>query len=174
MINPVKDAPEFFEKAGYGRIVRFHTPQKLKDLAIRIQGIMRLSALSIATPQSVARAERANIEISSVGICAGSGGSLLNGLDVDLLFTGELSHHEALAAVEQGRCVITTLHSKSEREFLKARMFGVLRSQLRSEISQMHLEGCWDNDMEREFEIDFSTVDRDPFEVVTEENYVSW
>lgn len=44
---------------------------------------------------------------------------MLNGLEVDLLFTGELSHHEALAAIEQGKVVITAFHSNTERGFLK-------------------------------------------------------
>lgn len=43
--------------------------------------------------------------IRKVGICAGSGGSLLRGVDADLLFTGELGHHDALAAVESGKVV---------------------------------------------------------------------
>ena len=34
------------------------------------------------------------------------GGSLLRDLEVDLLVTGELSHHETLAAIEDGKCVI--------------------------------------------------------------------
>jgi hypothetical protein len=34
------------------------------------------------------------------------GGSLLRGLDVDMLLTGELSHHDALFAIEQGQVVL--------------------------------------------------------------------
>ena len=44
---------------------------------------------------------------------------MLNGLDVDLLVTGELSHHEALAVVERGKCVVALLHSNSERGYLQ-------------------------------------------------------
>lgn len=37
-----------------------------------------------------------------------SGASIFRGLDVDMLFTGELSHHDALAAVEKGQVVLTS------------------------------------------------------------------
>ncbi len=51
---------------------------------------------------------RANFySIKKIGLCAGSGGSMFKNLNVDLLFTGELSHHEALAAKERGISVIT-------------------------------------------------------------------
>ena len=37
------------------------------------------------------------------------GASLFRNLDVDLLVTGELSHHDTLAAIEQGKCVIARM-----------------------------------------------------------------
>lgn len=78
---------------------------------------------------------------------------MLNGLDVDLLFTGELSHHEALAAVENGRCVITVNHSNSERGYLK-----VMKRLLEEELQA-----------DKEIEIGISKCDRDPFEIITNE-----
>ena len=44
--------------------------------------------------------------VSTVAICAGSGGSMLLGVDADVYFTGEMSHHEVLAAVQGGHNVI--------------------------------------------------------------------
>ena len=38
------------------------------------------------------RTEGPNNEVHSVAICAGSGGSLLLGVDADVYFTGEMSH----------------------------------------------------------------------------------
>src|ERR1700743_370801 len=91
-ITPIKETPPGFDGAGYGRIVRFQAPQLLGTICERIQNLLgNLSGLSIAVPQTVQPKHKPLIKISSVGICAGSGGSLLNGLDVDLLFTGELS-----------------------------------------------------------------------------------
>lgn len=91
--------------AGMGRIVRFKEPQPLLSIIDRIGlGLGNPKGFPIAIPQGKQMNE---ILISSVAICAGSGGGLFAGLgkngeeDVDLLFTGELSHHEALAAIEQ-------------------------------------------------------------------------
>ena len=38
--------------------------------------------------------------IKSVAICAGSGGSLLGGVNASVYLTGEMGHHEVLAAVD--------------------------------------------------------------------------
>ncbi|KAB8293000.1 hypothetical protein EYC80_007362 [Monilinia laxa] len=160
IINAVKDIPNGFEGAGYGRIVRFKKPQRLGDLVARIQSSLqvgdRISGLSVAVPQSIPKGQKSSVEISSIGICAGSGGSMLNGLDVDLLFTGELSHHEALAAVEQGKCVVTAFHSNTERAFLKDRMQSALTEA-----------------MEGKADVAVSEVDRDPFDII-HKNEVNW
>lgn len=156
VITPVKDAPPGFETAGYGRIVRFAAPQTLGTIIQRISDHLGLPALSVAIPQSMEARKRSEIKISSIGICAGSGGSLLNGLDVDLLFTGELSHHEALAATEQGRCVITTFHSNSERRYLRDRMVQMLYSVLKDATKTYPYE----------IQVDVSRADRDPYEIV--------
>jgi hypothetical protein len=74
--------------------------------------------------QVALRTDSPNDDIQSVAICAGSGGSMLLGVDADVYFTGEMSHvrppsavgllevelthaqHEVLAAVATGRNVI--------------------------------------------------------------------
>ena len=148
--------------------MRFQTPQYLGTIVEEIrQGLGNLLGLSIAVPQTVLPEYKRMIKISSVGICAGSGGSLLNGLDVDLLFTGELSHHEALAAIEQGKCVITAFHSNTEREFLKRKM----QPALEAEIKTMSNEGEVDNFRPNgDFQIAVSQVDKDPFEIITRDH----
>jgi putative NIF3 family GTP cyclohydrolase 1 type 2 len=167
-ITPINEAPAGFEQAGYGRIVRFKVPEDLGTIMLRVaEGLGDLSALSVATPQSVQQSETRNMKISSIGICAGSGGSLLNGLDVDLLLTGELSHHEALAAIEQGKCVITAFHSNTERAFLKSRMLPALSDQLQIMAAS---KGAAEWGLESGFEIAVSKVDRDPFEIITMKN----
>lgn len=168
--------------AGMGRIVRFSTPQPLLEIIDRIgRGLGNPKGFPIAIPQGK---QMDKIDISSVAICAGSGGSLFGGLgkngeeDVDLLFTGELSHHEALAAIEQGKCVIALFHSNTERGFLH----GVLKPQLEksvkeewervrkeekekassSALSEDYLEALEDNHIE----IHVSEVDRDPYGIM--------
>lgn len=171
MITPIKDAPAGFEQAGYGRIIRFQAPVPLGVLMSRItQGLGDLSGLSVAVPQAVRTGQKHNIEISSVGICAGSGGSMLNGQDVDLLFTGELSHHEALAAIEQGKCVVTAFHSNTERAFLKSRMQSALSTEVEIMVEQKEINDMMDREkmgLIGGFEIAVSAVDRDPFEIVS-------
>lgn len=171
LITPIQQAPQGFEKAGYGRIVRFLSPQPLGLLVSRVtQGLGDLSGLSVAVPQSVPAGQKYNIQISSVGICAGSGGSMLNGLDVDLLFTGELSHHEALAAIEQGKCVITAFHSNTEREFLKSRMRPALINELEKMVEEKEINEMVDREkwgLVGGFDIAVSEADRDPYEIIT-------
>ncbi|KAE9369384.1 NGG1p interacting factor 3 [Stipitochalara longipes BDJ] len=165
VITPIKDAPEGFEGTGYGKIVRFRNPQKLGDIMDRISSGLVLPGLNVAVPQSVT-VGKYQIKISSIGICAGSG-SMLNGLDVDLLFTGELSHHEALAAIEQGRCVITTFHSNTERLYLMTSMQNKLFPEIRKQIDASNKAGTWEQGLTLDFQIDTSRVDKDPFEMVT-------
>jgi putative NIF3 family GTP cyclohydrolase 1 type 2 len=159
IINAVNNVPSGFEKAGYGRILRFSSPQPLgailKNIIRGIGG--QVDNVNFAVPQTIPRNQAEEVMISSVGICAGSGGSMLNGLDVELLFTGELSHHEALAAIEQGKCVVTTCHSNSERGFLRQRMRKALDGQIKAELKEnpsVSMEG---------FEIQISEMDRDPY-----------
>lgn len=171
VITPIKDAPTGFEQAGYGRIVRFQDGVPLGILLSRItQGLGDLSGLSVAVPQFVHAGQKHTIQISSVGICAGSGGSMLNGQDVDLLFTGELSHHEALAAIEQGKCVVTAFHSNTERAFLKSRMRPALSTEVEILVEQREINEMMDREklgLAGGFEIVVSSADRDPFEIVT-------
>lgn len=126
---------EGYPGAGMGRIVRLSEPVLLTEIIDRIGlGLGNPKGFPIAVPQG---RQASDIMISSIGICAGSGGHLFsemeaNGEEVDLLFTGELSHHEALAAIEKGKCVICLFHSNTERGFLH----GVLKGQLEKTIAE--------------------------------------
>lgn len=129
------------------------------------EGLDNLKTLNIALPQSIPNElGRLTHPISSVGICAGSGGSLLNGLDVDMLFTGELSHHEALAAIEQGKCVVTAFHSNSERTYLRSRMRQLLEDQIKTDLTKDGSPSLVTGPM-----IKVSDADRDPYESLSTE-----
>lgn len=157
--------------AGMGRIVEFSQPQPLTALLDRIgKGLNNPKGFPIAIPQN---ATISDITIHSVGICAGSGASLLANLDVDLLFTGEMSHHEALAAIEKGQVVINLFHSNSERGFLAEVLLGQLDEAVETEWNKVREEGkdSEDEDLkealaEEDFEILVSEVDRDPYGIV--------
>lgn len=71
--------------------------------------------------------------VSTVAVCAGSGGKALSGTHADVYLTGiilppnyvyhcnnvgEMSHHDVLAAVSHGTAVILCEHSNTERGFL--------------------------------------------------------
>jgi putative NIF3 family GTP cyclohydrolase 1 type 2 len=119
-IHPSPDpVPTGFEGAGAGRIVTFDTAQDLSVLIARIgEATGWPGAISVAIPQG---ATMTSIKIRTVGVCPGSGGSVIMkgaGPLPDLLFTGELSHHEALAAIERGSAVITLFHSNTERGYM--------------------------------------------------------
>uniref|UniRef100_A0A4W5NF63 NIF3-like protein 1 n=1 Tax=Hucho hucho TaxID=62062 RepID=A0A4W5NF63_9TELE len=86
--------------------------------------------------------------VNTVAVCAGSGGSVLNGVKADLYITGEMSHHEVLDSVAAGASVILSDHSNSERGFL-----AVFKKRL-----AVHLSNS--------VTVALSRADRDPLEVV--------
>ena len=128
---------EGYPGAGMGRIVRLSEPVALTEVIDRIGlGLGEPKGFQLAVPQGK---EASDMTINSIGICAGSGGHLFsemekNGEEVDLLFTGELSHHEALAAIEKGKCVICLFHSNTERGFLHSVLKGQLESTIEEEV----------------------------------------
>lgn len=136
---PIQATPvEGYPGAGMGRIVRLPSAVPLTEIIDRIGlGLGNPRGFPIAVPQGK---EASEMMISSIGICAGSGGGLFSAMDkageeVDLLFTGELSHHEALAQIERGRCVICLFHSNTERGFLSTVLKGLLERTIGEEVS---------------------------------------
>jgi len=83
-----------------------------------------------------------------VAVCAGSGATVLSGIQADLFITGEMSHHDVLNAIHSGTSVILCEHSNTERGFLT-----VLQHQLHS-LFEGVIEVC------------LSACDRDPVEIV--------
>ena len=105
----------------------------------------------------MARATKAPLTatfIRSIALCAGSGSSVFKFLTehVDILLTGELSHHEVLAAVAKGQTVILCGHSNTERGFLST-----LKSQLQEDL---------DARVGKLVEVVISSQDHDPLEIV--------
>ncbi|CBY02268.1 similar to NIF3 NGG1 interacting factor 3-like 1 [Plenodomus lingam JN3] len=177
-VVPQSPALESHPGAGMGRIVDFNEPQPLAALLDRIgKGLNNPKGFPIAIPQDKTISD---LSIRSVGICAGSGGSLLANLDVDLLFTGEMSHHEALAAIEKGQVVISLFHSNSERGFLSEVLAQQLEEALETEwealrqheLAELESKGAQTEDgigmalRDEEFEVAISEVDRDPYGIV--------
>ena len=156
-----------------GRLVTFSEPQPLTHLIERIaRGVGTPRGFPVAIPQGQAVED---IKIRTVAVCAGSGGSILNGVDADLLFTGELSHHEALAATEKGRCVVTLFHSNSERGYLHSVMRDKLSEVLKEEWKKVRekeskrenvMDGWEEAVQDESIEVECSQADRDPYGIV--------
>ena len=156
-----------------GRLVTFAHSQPFTYLIERIaRGVGSPKGFPVAIPQTK---QVEDIQIRTVGICAGSGHSVLKDVDADLLFTGELSHHDALAATEKGKCVVTLFHSNTERGFLSTILKNKLTNVLKDEWKRMRDEVATSGDLSPEWEdavrdedvlVECSEVDRDPFGVV--------
>ena len=156
-----------------GRLVTFSKPQPLTHLIERIaRGVGNPKGFPVAIPQN---RQVEDIQIRSVAICAGSGGSVLHNTNADLLFTGELSHHEALSATEKGMCVVTLFHSNTERGFLHSVLKEQLAKSLRKEWRRTReeekkkdgLSPEWEEALEdEEVSVEVSERDRDPFGIV--------
>jgi putative NIF3 family GTP cyclohydrolase 1 type 2 len=155
--------------AGMGRIVHFNEPQPLPALLDRIgRGLNNPKGFPIAIPQDTTISD---ISIRSIGICAGSGASLLSNLDVDLLFTGEMTHHDALAAIEKGQVVISLFHSNSERGFLAEVLRGQLEESVQKEWVALREEERDNEELgealgDEDFDVEVSEIDRDPYGIV--------
>ncbi|CAJ0757667.1 1091_t:CDS:2 [Entrophospora sp. SA101] len=88
--------------------------------------------------------------ISTIGICAGSGVSVLSPAKADLYFTGEMSHHEVLAALAKD----TSEHTNTERGYLSK----VLKPKLEKLLKE-------DGDNQK-VDILVSQSDKDPLEII--------
>ena len=177
VIHPLAKPPLNFKEAGMGRLVKFSEPQPLTHLIERIaHGVGSPKGFPVAIPQT---RQVEDIMINSVGICAGSGHDVLKNVDADLLFTGELSHHDALKATEKGQCVVTLFHSNTERGFLgsvlKEKLTIILkeewqkvREEVRGEInSDWELAAEWEDALsDEDVLVECSERDRDPFGIV--------
>ena len=148
VVQPVKGpVPAGFESAGYGRRVELYFETELSRIVRLYAAELGMKHIMIARPKGATMDTPINI----VGVCAGSGYSVLKDSDADLIVTGEMSHHDALRLTMLGKCVLTVFHSNSERGFLKA----VLRPRLESILRQT----------EGGAQVLVSEEDADPFEI---------
>jgi len=111
-IKPLVPEPGAVPGTGSGRLVETNMPisQLVHALQEHIENSVHVA---------FAVDHQAKTFVNTVGICAGSGGSLLRGLQVDLVITGEMSHHELLDFNHNGTTVLLCNHSNSERGYLR-------------------------------------------------------
>eukprot|EP00658_Telonema_sp_P-2_P052670 TRINITY_DN4090_c0_g3_i2.p2 TRINITY_DN4090_c0_g3~~TRINITY_DN4090_c0_g3_i2.p2 ORF type:complete len:181 (-),score=55.62 TRINITY_DN4090_c0_g3_i2:79-621(-) len=124
-VTPASQEQHAHSGAGEGRVVTLTDAVTLGDLVDRVKKHLRLAHVRVALAfdrfgeAAVAGAPLdLSGEVRSVGICAGSGSSVLGGVKADVWLTGEMSHHEVLAANAAGTSVVLTDHSNTERGYL--------------------------------------------------------
>ncbi|KAF3941093.1 hypothetical protein ABW19_dt0206548 [Dactylella cylindrospora] len=154
-----------YDGAGYGRLIRLKEPTDIKTIVERVKGFLGLNYLQISLTQrhSLAAPER---NITTIGVCAGSGGSVFKDVKADVLFTGEMSHHEALAAKESGASVIACFHSNTERGYLPVMRKRLLEALPNAWEQLVETEGGDEMLDIEEWEVFISDVDRDPYYIV--------
>ena len=124
---------------GLGRIGELAQPMRIAKIVERIKKTTGAKAVGLVGDEKRL--------VRRAAVCAGSCGKIINlviAAKADLYLTGELKHHQALAAQEAGLTCICLSHTVSERFVLK-KLAGQLRRQL---------EGI---------EIKISKKDADPF-----------
>lgn len=111
-------------KFGLGRIGALAKPLPLNTIITRIKKHTGARAVGV-----VGREKRL---VKTAAVCAGSCGKIINLIiaqKADLYVTGELKHHQALAAQEAGLTVLCLSHTVSERFILK-KLAGQLQKRL--------------------------------------------
>ncbi|KAL2311942.1 NGG1 interacting factor 3 family protein [Schizosaccharomyces pombe] len=126
-VVPTQQNSVMAEAEGYGRICELKIPTTLRELVQRAKELTGLQYVQVCAPNGL------DSHISKVSLCAGSGGSVVMNTDADLYFTGELSHHQVLAAMAKGISVILCGHSNTERGYLKDVMCQKLASAFHKE-----------------------------------------
>jgi len=102
------------DKFGLGRIGRLARPMRIAEIVRRIKKATGAKAIGL-----VGQTDRL---IKTAAVCAGSCGKIINlviAAKADLYLTGELKHHQALAAQQAGLTCICLSHTVSERFILK-------------------------------------------------------
>ncbi len=132
--------------AGMGRVGRLERPVTARTLLKRIREATGLRRLQVAW----APGTDASTKIHAAACSAGSAGSMWRAAadaGAQLYLTGEMRHHDALAASAAGLSVVCTAHSNSERPALP-----YLAARIAAQVDDL--------------EIHVSAADADPFAVV--------
>jgi len=100
---------------GAGRRLTLDRPVPIGEIAARVRKNLGVSHVQIAPAFDPAKS------IARVGVCPGAGASLVDAAareGCELFLTGEMKHHEVLAANARGVGVMLAGHSNTERGYL--------------------------------------------------------
>jgi len=145
-VSIVKQEARPLPGIGPGRTAKLENPLSLQEAIDKVKSHLGLSHIRFALANGANLLAEGGVK--SVGVCAGSGGSVLASAQADLILTGEMSHHEVLDFVHRGVSVILTDHSNTERGY---------HSYIREELMKV---------LDNKVEILVSNVDRDPLQVM--------
>ncbi|NXK26043.1 NIF3L protein, partial [Arenaria interpres] len=115
---------------GMGRLCTLSETVSLSDTIARIKSHLKLPHVRLA----MGMGKTLESPVKKAALCAGSGSSILKGIEADLYLTGEMSHHDVLDAVANGISVILCEHSNTERGFL-SELCDMLASHLLNKIN---------------------------------------
>jgi len=133
------------DRPGPARIRRLARPASLEALLRRVKKHLSLARVRVAA--SEAHREEGNV-LATAAVCPGSGGAVLKAAPAELLVTGEMRHHDVLAANARGASVILCDHTNTERGYLP-----VLAARLRAALGAG-------------VDVALARADREPLEVV--------
>ncbi|CCD26868.1 uncharacterized protein NDAI_0I03000 [Naumovozyma dairenensis CBS 421] len=124
------------DEVGYGRFVTLKEYMTLDDIIKNVKKSLGIPYVQVSSMNE----DLTQHKIKTIALCAGSGSGVFKGLgseqEVDLYYTGELSHHEILKYKEQGKAVIVCNHSNTERGYLKEIMSNLLKEKVECTISE--------------------------------------
>jgi dinuclear metal center YbgI/SA1388 family protein len=112
--------------AGSGRVIRLDRPRELQQISEALKTHLGVSTVRVAEGIGGPR------QHTVIGGCPGAGGSMLPAAEragATLFVTGEMRHHDVLAARERGTTVLLAGHTNTERGYmpvLQARLAAML------------------------------------------------
>ncbi|KAK9322704.1 GTP cyclohydrolase 1 type 2/Nif3 [Lipomyces orientalis] len=155
VIQPSKNDPS--GGTGFGRLITLEEGRcSIRNIIDNVKSGLHLKNVQVALADKHQDVD--NATISTIAICAGSGGSVLGNVDADIWFTGELSHHEVLALRERGVSAIICGHTNTERGYLTTGFAPKLQALIKSNTQTL------DANYYEKFDIDVvvSEADKDP------------
>ncbi|KAJ2659526.1 hypothetical protein IWW48_003472 [Coemansia sp. RSA 1200] len=155
--------------AGSGRLVTLTTPLPLSAVVERVKQRLGLERIRVARAPCHDGPSDTQTLVSRVAVCAGSGYSVVSAASaaaagaasspkVDVYLTGEMGHHDALAATAAGTSCILGEHSNTERGYLRA----VLAERLQRELDT---DGAAEDSDSVSVSVVVSRVDKDPIAI---------
>lgn len=99
-------------RTGAGRVLTLDKPLTIGDVVHRVKRGLLIESLEVARAAN-------QREIRTIGLCPGAGGSMLaDAGPIDAYLTGEMRHHDVLAAVDRGTAILLAGHTQTERPYL--------------------------------------------------------